>query len=125
MQHDSGNPYSLSQNYLTNLAITDDKQLIVATLRGINIYNPMTDNFERIACDLPNGGTNLLNSNFINCILTDGEHIWFGTETGGINLLNPRQLSIRQLTGMTRKIRQVYPIILSMQFMKMYTEPYG
>ena len=24
---------------LTNLAITDDKQLIVATLRGINIYN--------------------------------------------------------------------------------------
>lgn len=94
-EHDSGNPYSLSQNYLTNLAITDDKQLIVATLRGINIYNPMTDNFERIACDLPNGGTNLLNSNFINCILTDGEHIWFGTETGGINLLNPRQLSIR------------------------------
>ena len=48
-EHDSGNPYSLSQNYLTNLAITDDKQLIVATLRGINIYNPMTDNFERIA----------------------------------------------------------------------------
>ena len=94
-EHDSGNSYSLSQNYLTSLAITSDKQLIVATLRGINIYNPMTDNFERIACDLPNGGTNLLNSNFINCILTDGEHIWFGTETGGINLLNPRQLSIR------------------------------
>ena len=35
----------------------------------------MTDNFERIACDLPNGGTNLLNSNFINCILTDGEPV--------------------------------------------------
>ena len=34
-QHDSTNPYSLSQNYLTDLAITNDKQLLVATLRGI------------------------------------------------------------------------------------------
>ena len=32
-QHDSTNPYSLSQNYLTDLAITNDKQLLVATLR--------------------------------------------------------------------------------------------
>lgn len=94
-QHIPSDPHSLSQNYLTDLAITSDKQLIVATLRGINIYNPMMDNFERIACDLPNAGSNLLNSNFINCILTDGDHIWFGTETGGINLLNPRRLSIR------------------------------
>lgn len=94
-QHDASDPYSLSQNYLTDLAITYDKQLVIATLRGINIYNPMTDNFERIANDLPDNGSNLLNSNFINCILTEEDHIWFGTETGGINLLNPRRLSIR------------------------------
>lgn len=94
-QHDTSDPYSLSQNYLTDLAITYDKQLVIATLRGINIYNPMTDNFERIANDLPDNGSNLLNSNFINCILTEEDHIWFGTETGGINLLNPRRLSIR------------------------------
>lgn len=94
-QHDAFDPYSLSQNYLTDLAITYDKQLVIATLRGINIYNPMTYNFERIANDLPDNGSNLLNSNFINCILTEEDHIWFGTETGGINLLNPRRLSIR------------------------------
>lgn len=94
-QHDSTNPYSLSQNYLTDLAITNDKQLLVATLRGINIYNPITDDFERIAYDLPGNDSNSLNSNFINCILAEEDHIWFGTETGGINLLNPRRLSIR------------------------------
>lgn len=94
-QHDPSDPNSLSQNYLTDLAITHDKQLVIATLRGINIYNPMTDNFERIANDLPDNGSNILNSNFINCILTEEDHIWFGTETGGINLLNPRRLSIR------------------------------
>ena len=94
-QYNPNDPYSLSQNYLTDLAITNDKQLIITTLRGINIYNSMTDNFERIACDLPNSGSNLLNSNFINCVLTEEDHIWFGTETGGINMLNPRRLSIR------------------------------
>lgn len=94
-QHSPVDPHSLSQNYLTDLAITHDKQLIITTLRGINIYNPIMDNFERITCDLPNKGSNLLNSNFINCVLTEEDHIWFGTETGGINMLNPRRLSIR------------------------------
>lgn len=96
-QHDSTNPYSLSQNYLTDLAITNDKQLLVATLRGINIYNPITDDFERIAYDLPGNDSNSLNSNFINCILAEEDHIWFGTETGGINLLNPRRVVHTQL----------------------------
>lgn len=94
-QHDPTDPHSLSQNYLTDLAVTKDKQLIIATLCGVNIYNPMTDNFERIGCDPQNSGFNLLNSNFINCILTYGDNIWIGTETGGINMLNPRRLSIR------------------------------
>ncbi|WP_303012488.1 two-component regulator propeller domain-containing protein [uncultured Bacteroides sp.] len=91
-RHNPSDIHSLSQNYLTDLAITNDKQLIIATLRGINIYNPITDNFERFACDLPNSNSNLLNSNFINCMLTEGDHIWFGTESGGINLLNPKRL---------------------------------
>ena len=56
----------------------------------------MTDDFECIASgDLQYGSSNLLNSNFINCILSEEDHIWFGTETGGINMLSPRRLSIR------------------------------
>lgn len=95
-EHEPGNPRSLSQNYLTDLSITNDKQLIIATLRGVDIYNPMTDDFECLASgDLQNGSSNMLNSNFINCILSEEDHIWFGTETGGINMLNPRRLSIR------------------------------
>ena len=31
-----------------------------------------------------------LNCNFINCLLTDNENIWVGTEIGGINLLTPK-----------------------------------
>ena len=33
-----------------------------------------------------------INCNAINCLFTDGETIWLGTETGGINLLSPKRL---------------------------------
>lgn len=85
-------PHSISQNYLTSLAITNDKQLIAGTLRGANIYNPITDSFEHLAHN--STGNSQLNSNFINCIKVDGKHIWIGTESGGINKLAPKRLSI-------------------------------
>ena len=89
--HQPDNNRSLSHNFLTDLAITADKQLIISTLRGIDIYNPISDDFERIA-DSQQENNKMLNSNFINCLLTDGNRIWLGTETGGINKMEPRRL---------------------------------
>lgn len=93
--HTPDNPHSLSQNFLTCLAITNDKQLLVASLKGINIYNPIKDNFERISDQASNTGSKLLNSNFINCIIVEGQHIWVGTESGGINKMTAKRLSIQ------------------------------
>ncbi len=93
-QHEPGNNRSLSQNFLTDLAITTDRQLVVATLRGLNIYNPITDDFEQIADHSTENGKQL-NSNFVNCLLIDGDRIWAGTETGGVNKIEPQRLRIR------------------------------
>ena len=93
--HVPGNPHSLSQNFLTCLAITNDKQLLVASLKGINIYNPIKDDFERISDQVSNTGSRLLNSNFINCITIEGKHIWVGTESGGINKITAKRLSLQ------------------------------
>lgn len=87
------NPNSLSQNFVTSLAITDDKQLLVGTLRGVSIYNPISDSFERLKQS--SNDNNGLNSDFINCIKVNGQHIWFGTESGGLNKLSPKRLAIR------------------------------
>jgi signal transduction histidine kinase/ligand-binding sensor domain-containing protein/DNA-binding response OmpR family regulator len=84
---------SLSQNHVTDLAITQDKQLLISTLKGINFYNPTTDDFEAIT--LNNSlQENSLNSDFVNCMLVDGERIWIGTETGGLNKMTPGKLSV-------------------------------
>ena len=65
--------------------------MIVSTLNGLNVYNKDTDTFSFIRQTSDRGGVTI-NCNAINCLFTDGETIWLGTETGGINLLSPKRL---------------------------------
>jgi len=90
--YDRLNNRSLSQNYITDFAITSEKQLLVSTLKGINIYDPINDNFEHLGY---NEGMKSLNSDFVNCLFVDNETIWIGTESGGLNKLTPLKLSVK------------------------------
>lgn len=90
----SGDPHSLSHDYVSALTLTDSRQLIAGTLKGINIYNSSTDAFDQIAADNFTNGSRL-NSNFINTIFYEKGILWLGTETGGINKLSPRNAFIR------------------------------
>ncbi|MDR1762807.1 MAG: response regulator [Dysgonamonadaceae bacterium] len=85
--HSRTDAHSLSQNHVTDLAVTANSQLLIGTLLGINVYNPVSDDFEHIEAPA-------LNSNFVNCLLSDGDIIWIGTESGGINRMNVRKLSV-------------------------------
>jgi signal transduction histidine kinase/DNA-binding response OmpR family regulator len=91
---------SITQDYITDLAITSDKQLLISTLRGLNVYNPISDDFEQIMQqkEAANDGSISLNSNFLNCLLVDHNMIWIGSETGGMNKITPRRLSLRSYT---------------------------
>lgn len=84
-------PGMLSQAYITDIKLTRSKELIVSTLNGLNVYNRTTDTFSYIRQNNETPDKSL-NCNFINCLLTDGESIWAGTEIGGINLLTPNCL---------------------------------
>lgn len=83
---------SLPQNFLTDIAVTDDNRLVISTLRGICVYNPINDDFERADDSAHN-----INNQFVNMMLVDGEDIFIGTEGGGINVLSPRRLRIRSM----------------------------
>lgn len=97
--HDESDPNSLSQNFLTSLAITADQRLIVGTLCGLNVYNPIRDDFLRIDCAQTDEATVRLNNNFVNCILVEGDRIWVGTEGCGVNKFAPSRLDIRAYTN--------------------------
>lgn len=87
-------PHSLSHDYVSELVLTDSRQLIAGTLKGINIYNSSSDAFDQIAEENISDGYGL-NSNFINTLFYDDGILWVGTETGGINKLSPKNPFIR------------------------------
>ena len=90
------NDNSLSQNMITDIAVTDNHTVIVATLKGVNLYNEITDSFERISRNFSGiNEQNALNCDFVNCLLTDGDIIWVGTEIGGINKISKRTLYVQ------------------------------
>lgn len=84
-------PGMLSQAYITDIKLTDRGHLIVSTLNGLNVYDRATDTFSFIRQTSERNDATI-NCNAINSLFTDGETIWLGTETGGINLLTPKRL---------------------------------
>ena len=84
-------PGMLSQAYVTGIKLTGKGEVIVSTLNGLNVYNRNTDTFTYIRQNNETPDKSL-NCNFINCLLTDDENIWVGTEIGGLNLLTPNCL---------------------------------
>lgn len=84
-------PGMLSQAYITDIKLTDRGHLIVSTLNGINVYHRDTDSFSFIRQANNRSGI-ALNCSAIRCIYTEGETIWLGTESGGIDLLSPKRL---------------------------------
>ena len=80
--HDPRNPRSLTQNFITGLARTGDGETVAVSLHGLNLFNPVTDDFERIGGEV------------INCIKVNGDQILLGTETTGLQTYIPKQLAI-------------------------------
>ena len=90
-EHDPADSRSLSQNFITGLAIAPDKRLIAASLKGFNVFDPIGDGFDRVASD---SAPDLLDSDFINCVKVYGEEVWLGTESAGLVHLYPGRISV-------------------------------
>lgn len=84
-------PGMLSQAFITDVKLTGKGHLLASTLNGLNVYQRETDTFSFIRQSNDRNGVSI-NCNAINCLFMDGETIWLGTETGGINLLSPKRL---------------------------------
>ena len=85
--YSSYNPRSLTQNFVTGIEFTDEGVLIATTLRGYNIYNPISDDFDRFGNDV------------INCIRVYGEIIIIGSELDGLSVMHPNFLTGENLSN--------------------------
>lgn len=96
--HSPNDSRSLSQNFITDIAVTPEKELLFSTLKGINIYNPLEDDFERVAMSGITPGDRSNTSEFINCVRVYGNQIWLGTETAGLVQMYSKRLSLKNFT---------------------------
>lgn len=94
-RHSASDDKSLSQNFLTDLSVTWDDQLLVSSLKGLNVYDPLNDCFERISSEEDKLSELCLSSDFINCITTYDKQIWIGTESAGITVISPKTLPVK------------------------------
>ncbi|MDO4461871.1 MAG: two-component regulator propeller domain-containing protein [Bacteroidia bacterium] len=95
------NPTTLSQNMITSIVKTASGVMVISTLRGINVYNPNTDTFERVFSQPDEGDDerHFLSSDFINCMMVNGDEIWLGTEICGVDVISPIDLSVKNYTS--------------------------
>ncbi len=84
--HDENDNHSLSQNFITDLKLAANGQLIVGTLKGLNFYDSLNDFFYIIFQDDEQENYHrTINSNFVHTIFCDDRIIWIGTESCGVN----------------------------------------
>jgi len=95
-EYDPADDSSLSQNFITGLAIAPDKRLVAASLKGFNVFDPIGDSFYRVDSD---SSPHLLDSDFINCIKVYGDEIWIGTESAGLVHLYPGRISVENIAN--------------------------
>ena len=82
----------LSQSFVTSLEVTARNELFAGCLNGLNAYDPSKDEFYHVSVSAMGGMSPGLNNDFINCLMSEGDNLWVGTEGCGINLLSPRRL---------------------------------
>ncbi|WP_321518193.1 two-component regulator propeller domain-containing protein [uncultured Bacteroides sp.] len=93
-----GNINSLTQDYITDVAVTHNQELVVSTLKGLNFYNAVTDDFVQLE-NSSYDSKRMISCNFIHCLFVDGSILWLGTEIGGMDKMESRSLKLRLYTN--------------------------
>lgn len=87
-RHESGNPQSISSNYIRSLALDSQNRLWIGTFNDLNIYKESTNSFNKYSYDPMDSGS--LSQNSIRSIFLDSQGgMWLGTYFGGLNYYHP------------------------------------
>ena len=86
------------KDYITDVAVTHNQELAVATLKGLNFYNSVTDNFVRFENSIQ-ASEHAASCNFVHCLFVDRTILWIGTEIGGMGTMESRNLKLRLYTN--------------------------
>ena len=93
-QTDATNPRSISANFIWSLVIDREGVMWVGTGRGLNRYNPSTDDFDRYLADADQpdlGASRTMISNNVNALAVDQHNNLLIGTANGLSVFNPER----------------------------------
>lgn len=93
-RHDPADPGSLASDRVPAIALSEAQHILIGTIKGLNVYDPLSDSFGYYNSDVDEDGNKCLYNDFINCIQAVGQDIWIGTEVEGVTLLKRKRLGV-------------------------------
>ena len=96
--HSESDRHSLPNNEITGLSLSPDGELIIGTLGGVSIYNPVNHSFSNYGARTNDYGNQILPGEIVRGITTRGRQIWVGLEAEGLVVLQKKNLQITNLS---------------------------
>ncbi len=93
----SANKGSISSNQITELALSSDDRILIGTLKGLNIHNPISDTFTCLDSTIDSNGDKMLADDIVRSLEVIGDQIWVGSELEGITILHPKRIQISNI----------------------------
>ena len=97
-QHSESDRHSLPNNEITGLCLSSDGEIVIGTLGGVSIYNPVYHWFDTYSARTNDYGNQILPGEIVRSIATRGRQIWVGLEAEGLVILQKKNLQITNLS---------------------------
>ena len=96
--HSDSDSHSIPNNEITGLCSTPENEIVIGTLGGICIYNPVNHTFDTYGSHTHDDSHPILPGDIVRGIATRGRQIWVGLEAEGLVILQRKTLQITNLS---------------------------
>ena len=92
--HSDADSHSIPNNEITGLCATPENEIVIGTLGGVSIYDPVRHSFDNYG----SRGHQILPGEIVRSIATRGRQIWVGLEAEGLVILQRKTLQMSNLS---------------------------
>ena len=96
--HSDSDSHSIPNNEITGLCLSSDGEIVIGTLGGVSIFNPVNHSFETYGSRTNDFGNQILPGEIVRSIAARGSQIWVGLEAEGLVILQKKNLRITNLS---------------------------
>ena len=93
-QHSDADRHSIPNNEITCLCSTPENEIVIGTVGGVCIYDPVGHSFDTFGSRAHDDGRQALPGEIVRGIAARGRQIWVGLEAEGLVILQKKNLQI-------------------------------